>query len=86
MPCEQCGDKHFVVEDLRLAGFSFWDQGVIKHIKHILTDTFKLGLNFLTVLADDRDVFLSPFGVLLLLNGRDDAPGSTTVSNNILVG
>jgi hypothetical protein len=80
------GDTHLVVKDLRLARFSFGNQGVIKHIKHILTDTLKLCFNFLTVLADDHDVFLRALGVLLLFNRGNDAPGGTTGSNNIFVG
>lgn len=78
-------DVHFVIEDLGLARFGLGNQAVVEHVEYILADLLELGLNLLAVLADDGDVLLRAFGLLLLLNGRDYAPGSTPGAYHVLI-
>ena len=75
-----------MVEDLGLSGLGLWNQGLIKDIKDILADLLELGLNLLAVIANGGDVLLGPLGLLLLLDGGDDAPGGTAGSDDVLVG
>jgi hypothetical protein len=79
-------DVHLVVEDLGLAGLGLRDQGVVQDIEDILADLLELGLDLLAVVADGGDVLVGALGLLLLLNGRDDAPGSTSGADHVLVG
>ena len=76
---------HLVIEDLGLAGLGFRNQALVEHVKDILTDRLKLLLDLLTVLADGSNVLVGTFGFLLLLDGRDDAPGCTPSADNVLV-
>lgn len=76
---------HFVVENLGLSRLGLWNQGLVEDIKNVLADLLELGLNLLAVIADGRDVLLSSLGLLLLLDGGDDAPGSAAGSDNVLV-
>ena len=75
-----------MVEDLALAGLGLGDEAVIEDIEHVLADLLKLGLDLLTVVADDADVLVRALGLLLLLDARDDAPGGTTRADHVLVG
>ena len=75
-----------MVKDLGLSRLGLWNQGLVKDIKDILADLLELGLNLLAVIADGGDVLLGSLGLLLLLDGGDDAPGGTTGSNDVLVG
>lgn len=75
-----------MVKDLALAGLSLGDQALVKDVEDILADLLKLPLDLLAVLADDTDVFVRALGLFLLLNARDDAPGSAAGADNVLVG
>ncbi len=77
---------HLVVENLGLARFGLWNQGLVKDIKNILADLLELGLDLLAVVTDGRDVLLGSLGLLLLFDGGDDAPGGTASANDVLVG
>jgi hypothetical protein len=57
-----------VVEDLRLARFGLWDQGLIQDIKNILADLLEFGLDLLTVVTDGRNVLVGTLRLLLLLD------------------
>ena len=74
-----------MVENLGLSGLGLWNQGFVKDIKDILADLLELGLNLLAVIANGGDVLLGPLGLLLLLDGGDDAPGGTAGSDDVLV-
>jgi hypothetical protein len=76
---------HLVVEDLGFTRFRLWDQGLVQNIEDILTHLLKLRLDLLAVLADSPNMFVRSLGLLLLLDGRDYAPGSTSSSDNILI-
>ena len=82
--CE--GYLHLVVEDLGLSRLGLWNQGLVKNVEDILADLLELGFNLLAVIADGGNVLLGSLGLLLLLDGGDDAPGSTAGSDDILVG
>ena len=82
----QLCNVHLVIEDLGLAGLGLWDEGLIEDIEDILADLLKLGLNLLAVITDGRNVLLGALGLLLLLDGGDDAPGSAAGTNDVLVG
>ena len=75
-----------MVEDLGLSGLGLWNQGLVKDIEDILADLLELGLNLLAVIANGGDVLLGSLGLLLLLDGGDDAPGGTAGSDDVLVG
>lgn len=75
-----------MVENLRLARLGLWDQGLIQDIKDILADLLEFGLNLLAVGSDGLNMLVGAFGFLLLLDGGDNAPGSTSGTNDILVG
>lgn len=77
---------HLVVEHLALTGLRLGDEALVENIEHILTHPLKLELDLLAVLADDADVLVRALGLLFLLNTRDDAPGSTTRADHVLVG
>lgn len=67
-------NAHLVVEDLGLAGLGLGDQRVIQNVQDILADILKLLLDLITVLLDDTNVLVGTLGLLLLLDGGDDAP------------
>jgi hypothetical protein len=75
-----------VVKDLGLARLGLGDEGLVEDVEDILADLLQLGLNLLAVVADDGDVLLGALGFLLLLDGRNNAPGSTAGANHVLVG
>jgi hypothetical protein len=75
-----------VVEDFGLSRLSLWDQGLIQDIEDILADLLELGLDLLTVVADSRNMLIGTLGLFLLLDRRDYAPGSTSSTNDVLVG
>ena len=75
-----------MVEDLGLSGLGGWDQVLVKNVKDILADLGELGLDLLTVLLDESDLAGVALGLLLLLDGGDDSPGSTAGTNDVLVG
>jgi hypothetical protein len=51
-----------------------------------LADFLEFGLNLLTVITDGRNMLIGTLGLLLLLDRRDYAPGSTSSANDVLVG
>jgi len=75
-----------VVEDLGLARGGVGDQGLIEDIENILADLLQLGLDLLAVVADGADVLIGTLGLLLLLNGGDNAPAGTAGADDVLVG
>jgi hypothetical protein len=77
---------HLVVKDLGLARLGLGDEGVVEDVEDILADLLKLGLNLLAVVADGADVLLRALGLLLLLDGRNDAPRRASGTDNVLVG
>lgn len=76
---------HLVVENLGLSRFGLWNQGLVEDIEDILADLLQLGLDLLAVIANGRNVLLGSLGLLLLLDGGDDAPGGTTGSHDVFV-
>lgn len=77
---------HLVIEHLGLSGFGLWDERIVEDIEDVLTDFLEFGLNLLTIVTDGRNVFVGALGLFLLLDGGNDAPGSTSSSDDILVG
>ena len=75
-----------MVEDLGLARRSVGDKRLIKDVKDILADLLELKFDLGAVLLDGGHVLLGALGLLLLLDGGDDAPGGTAGANNVLVG
>ena len=74
-----------MVENLGFARLSLRDQRLIEDIKNVLANLLEFGLNLLTILADSRYVLVGAFRFLLLLDGGDDAPRSTSGAHHVLV-
>ena len=74
-----------MVEDLRLSRLGLGNERVVQDLKNILADALELSLDLLAVFRDDGDVLLRTLGVLLLLDGGDDAPRGTAGANDVLV-
>ena len=79
-------NPHLEVEDLGLASLGLGEERSIKDVKDILADLLQLGLDLLTVIADNANVLIGALGLLLLLDGGDDAPGGTAGADHVLVG
>ena len=77
---------HLVVEDLGLAGGSVGDKALVQDVKDILADLLELGLDLVAVLLDGGDVLVGALGLLLLLDGGNDAPRGTAGADDVLVG
>lgn len=75
-----------MVENLGFTSLGLGDQRLVQNVENILADALKFGLNLLAILADDRNILVGTLGFLLLFDRRNYAPGSTTGSDNILVG
>lgn len=75
-----------MVEHLALSSLGLRDQALIEDVEDILADILKLGLDLLTIVANDADVLLHALGLLFLLDTGDDAPRSTTGTDYVLVG
>lgn len=75
-----------MVEDLGLARGSVGDEGVVQNVEDVLADLLELQLDLGTVLLDGANVLVGTLGLLLLLDGGDDAPGGTAGTDNVLVG
>jgi hypothetical protein len=75
-----------VIKHLRFTGFGLWDERLVKNVENILADVLEFGLDLLAVIADGANILVSSLGLLLLFNGGDYAPGSTTSSYDVLVG
>lgn len=80
------GHAHLMVENLGLASGGIGNEALVKNVEDILADLLELSLNLLTVVLDGRDVLVGALGLLLLLNGGDDAPRGTAGADNVLVG
>lgn len=76
---------HLVVEDLGFTRFGLGDQRLVEDVENILADLLELQFNLLAVFTDGADVLVRAPGLLLLLDGGDDAPRSTTSANDVLV-
>jgi hypothetical protein len=85
-PDETRGSLHLVVEDLGLAGLGLRDEALVQDVEDILADLLELELNLVTVVPDGGDVLIRALGLLLLLNGGDDAPRGTSCTDDVLVG
>ena len=75
-----------MVEHLRLARLGLGDEGFVEDIEDVLTDLLELGLDLLAVVPNGRDMLFGALRFFLLLDGRDDAPRGTSVTNDVLVG
>ncbi len=80
------GHAHLVVENLGLASGGIGNQALVENVEDVLADLLELSLDLLAVLLDGGDVLVGALGLLLLLNGGDDAPRGTAGADNILVG
>ena len=76
---------HLVVKDLRFTRLGFGDQRILKDVENILAHFLQLRLNLLAVVADGANMFIDSPGLLLLFDGRNYAPRSTTCANHVLV-
>lgn len=74
-----------MVEDLGLPSLGLRDQSIVEDIEDVLADLLEFCLNLLTVITDGGNVLVGTFGLFLLLDGRDDAPGRPSRANDILV-
>ena len=63
-----------MVEDLRLARGGRGDEVLVENVKDVLADLRELALDLLPVALDHGDLGLVALGLLLLLDGGDDAP------------
>lgn len=77
---------HLVVENLGLASGGVGDEALVQDIENILADLLELELDLAAVLLDGGDVLVRALGLLLLLNGGDDAPRGPASADNVLVG
>lgn len=75
-----------MVEHLGFSRLRLWDQGLIKDIKDITTNLLQLRLDLLTVFTDLSDMLVGALGLLLLLDARDNSPGCTSGTDDVLVG
>jgi hypothetical protein len=76
---------HLVVENLGLARGGVGDKRLVQDVEDILADLLQLELNLGTVLLNGGDMLVGTLGLLLLLNGGDDAPRGTASANDVLV-
>ena len=79
-------DIHLVIEDFGFSRLSLGDQRLVQNIENILADFLKFGLDLLAVVTDSGNVLVGTLGLFLLLDRGDNAPGSTSSANDILVG
>ena len=79
-------DAHLVVEDLGFTTLSGGNQVLVENLQDIFTDLGKLILDLLAVFLDESNLSFISLGLLLLLDGSDDSPGSTPRSDDVLVG
>ena len=75
-----------MVEDLGLARLGLGDKRLVENVQDILAHFLELCLDLLAVVTDDGNVLGGSLGFFLLLDGGDDAPGSTTGTDDVLVG
>lgn len=75
---------HFVVKDLSIVALHVRHQGVIQKVQDVLADARQLVLNLLLVVLDFLDVLCVTFDVLLFLDRREDPPGCSSRTDNVL--
>ena len=74
-----------MVEDLGLSRLSRRDEVLVQDVKDIFANRCELSLDLLAVLLDQTGLGVVPLGLLLLLDGGDDSPRSSTGANDVLV-
>ena len=74
-----------MVEDLRFTRLGFWDQRFVQNVEDVLADLLEFSLDLLTILLDSRNMLVGTLGLFLLFDRGDDAPGSTSCANHVLV-
>jgi hypothetical protein len=79
-------NAHLEVKDLGLSSLGLGDKGLVEHVKDILANLLQLGLDLLTIIADNGNVLIRTLGFLLLLDGGDDTPRGTASTDDVLVG
>mmetsp|Transcript_54807 Transcript_54807/g.174130 ORF Transcript_54807/g.174130 Transcript_54807/m.174130 type:complete len:266 (+) Transcript_54807:336-1133(+) len=77
---------HLEVEHLGLARGGVRHEGRVQEGEDAGADLGELGLNLCAVLLDKLDVLVVALGLLLLLDGGDDAPGRAAGADHVLVG
>ena len=77
---------HLVEENLGLSRGGRGDEVLIEESDDVTAEGVQLLLDGLSVLLDLLDVGGVALGLLLLLDGRDDPPGSTAGTDDVLVG
>jgi hypothetical protein len=55
-------------------------------LSRLLTNLLEFGLDLLTVITDSGDMLVCTLRLLLLLNRRDNTPGGTSGTNDVLIG
>ena len=75
-----------MVEHLGFSRLGLWDEGFVEDIEDVLADLLELGFDLLAIVTDGRHVLVRALGFFLLLDGRNDSPGSTSGPNHVLVG
>ncbi len=68
---------HLEEEDFGLGVLGILDQHVVQQVDHVIADVLQLLLDLRTVTLDDVDVARA-LQLLLVLNGRNSAPGCTS--------
>jgi hypothetical protein len=74
-----------VVEDLALALLGAGDEMLVENAEDVGADVGELGLDLLAVRLDLLDLGRVSFGLLLLLDRRDNTPRGTASANDIPV-
>ena len=77
---------HFEVKDLGVAGGGGGNKARVEELEDSVADVGEFALDLGSVVADDGDVVLVASALLLLLDGGDDAPGSASGADDVLVG
>ena len=76
---------HLMVEDLGFAALRGRDQVLVQNLKNVLANVCKLCLDLCAVFLDQLHLAVIALRLLLLLNRRDDSPGRTPRTNDILI-
>lgn len=78
-------DEHLMVEHLRLAALSRFDQMLIEDDQDIFANIGELSFNLLAVFLNQADLGLIALGLLFLLDRGDDPPRCTSRTDDVLV-
>ena len=76
---------HLQVEHLGLPAGRRRDQVLVQKAQDAIADILQLLLDHLSVLLNPRNMLLVPFGLLFLLDARDDPPRCATRPDDVLV-